>query len=116
MTGKPQEPLTYGRMLEALRKIGLKFLEAGKTGQMVIAGGAAMCLVHRARTSTKDIDAFFEDKNSMQLYSYEVGEEFGWEPGWLNTAMECFIRETPPNEPFLSFPVNLVTSTEGKLS
>jgi len=104
MTKKPVEHLTYGQMLEAFRRMGQKFMLEEKEGQLIIAGGAAMCLVHGARPSTKDVDAFYEDSNTMSLISYEVGEEFGWEPGWLNNAMSCFIHEVPASEHFITFP------------
>ncbi|MDR2725904.1 MAG: nucleotidyltransferase [Candidatus Adiutrix sp.] len=91
-------------ILQALEAIGRRLAADGKKGHILIAGGASMCLVHSARETTEDVDALYEPRNDIMLHSFEVGEKFGWEPGWLNQGVRAFMDEDVPSELFVSFP------------
>ena len=91
-------------ILEAFREIGARLKAEGLEGRILLAGGASMCLVHSARESTEDVDALYEPQNPITLHSFEVGEKYGWEPGWLNQGIKAFMDEDAPSELFVSFP------------
>jgi hypothetical protein len=92
------------QMLDALREIGEKLAAEGLDGQILLAGGASMCLVHSARSMTRDMDAVYQPKTTIDLFSFEVGEKYGWEPGWLNSGVQAYIQDNAPKEHFISFP------------
>lgn len=46
----------------SLEKLNKKLEIAAESGEIIIFGGAAMCLVYGNREYTRDIDAIFEPK------------------------------------------------------
>jgi hypothetical protein len=54
--------LSKEKMLEYLRMVGMELSKLGMKGEILLTGGAVMCLVHSARDMTKDIDALYEPK------------------------------------------------------
>lgn len=44
-------------ILQNLTRLGEKLSGKNLTGDLLLTGGASMCLVHSARDATKDIDA-----------------------------------------------------------
>ena len=46
-------------------------------GELYLVGGAVMCLVFKARESTRDVDALFEPKTKIRPLAKKVGVEFG---------------------------------------
>jgi hypothetical protein len=62
--------LSKEKMLEYLRQLGTELSKRGIKGEILLTGGAAMCLVHSARDMTKDIDALYEPKSVITGKSY----------------------------------------------
>jgi len=54
--------MTREEILENLRQLGEELDALGMMGEILLTGGAAMCLVHDARDMTKDVDALYEPK------------------------------------------------------
>ena len=61
--------LSREKMLECLRQLGEALVAQGLHGEILLTGGAAMCLVHSARDMTKDIDALYEPKDAINRIS-----------------------------------------------
>ncbi|MEI6169121.1 MAG: DUF6036 family nucleotidyltransferase [bacterium] len=73
-------------------------------GEIVIFGGAAMVLAHKARLSTKDVDAVFAPKALVYQAAAKVTEECGAAEGWLNDAVKGFLSSAGETKPLLDLP------------
>lgn len=96
--------LTKVQLLNALKLLGEKLASEGKSGELLLMGGAAMALVHDARDMTKDIDALYEPKLDINRLTEEVAEEMQLPPDWLNDSVKGFVSAELEAEEFLSFP------------
>ena len=47
-------------IIEVLKKLGEELEKRGLKGEIILTGGASMCLVHSARDMTRDVDALYE--------------------------------------------------------
>lgn len=73
-------------------------------GEIVLFGGAAMVLAHKARLSTKDVDAVFAPKDIVYQAAAEVTRECGAAEGWLNDAVKGFLSSKGETQPLLDLP------------
>jgi hypothetical protein len=55
-----------------LRQLSERLVARGLVGEVALDGGAAMVLAHRARISTKDVDAVFVPKQEIYQSGAEV--------------------------------------------
>jgi hypothetical protein len=56
-------------------------------GEIMVYGGAVMCLAHDARNVTYDIDAVFSPKREIEEYIKEIAIEFNLKDDWLNASV-----------------------------
>ena len=54
--------LSRNIIIEALKRLGNELEKRELRGEIILTGGASMCLVHSARDMTKDVDALYEPK------------------------------------------------------
>ena len=73
-------------------------------GELVLFGGAAMVLAHKARVSTKDVDAVFEPKDVIYQAAAEVARDDGAPEVWLNDAVKGFLSSRGETQPLLDLP------------
>jgi hypothetical protein len=73
-------------------------------GEIVLFGGAAMVLAHKARLSTKDVDAVFAPKELVYKAAEDVTRECGAAEGWLNDAVKGFLSDKGETQPLLDLP------------
>lgn len=59
-------------------------------GELYLVGGAVMCLVHKARESTQDIDALFEPSQVIRKAARNVATEEDIAENWLNDGVKGF--------------------------
>ncbi len=62
----------------------------GVTGEICIAGGAAMVLAFGSRESTRDIDALVMAPSAVREAAAKVAEENGFSSSWLNDGAKGF--------------------------
>jgi hypothetical protein len=91
-------------IIKSLKIIGQRLLEKGLKGEILIAGGAAMCLAHDARDSTEDLDAIFKPFNEIYSISLDLVDELNLPIGWLNDAIKVFMTKDPPKNNLFNFP------------
>ncbi len=97
-------PLDQEKIESLFRRLSDRLIERGLVGEVALYGGAAMVLAHRARLSTKDIDAVFVPKQEVYQAAYEVAEEVGMEKDWLNDAVKGFLSVKNDIVPLRDYP------------
>jgi len=78
-------------LLKYLEILGKELEKAGLHGEVIITGGAAMCLVHSARDATKDIDALYEPKTEVNALVEKIADEHDLPRNWLNDSVKGFM-------------------------
>lgn len=61
-------------------------------GEILITGGASMCLVFSARSATKDIDAIYEPKSVINDIAVKIALQKGMPESWLNDSVKGFMN------------------------
>ena len=64
------------------------------SGTIEVFGGAVMCLVHKSRMTTNDVDAVFEPKLEIYTAAKKVADKLGLPINWLNDGVKGFIPST----------------------
>ncbi len=95
--------LTREQILKYLRQLGAELDEMDMKGEILLTGGAAMCLIHEARDMTKDIDALYEPKEIINNLVVKIAEREGLPPDWLNDSVKGFVGTNAPTQDFMSF-------------
>jgi len=94
--------MTREEILDNLRQLGEELDALGMTGEILLTGGAAMCLVHDARDMTKDVDALYEPKPIINKLTVKIAARNGLPSDWLNDAVKIFLTPNAPREDFIS--------------
>ena len=95
--------LTRDEIYAALEQLGKDLLSEKLTGELLLTGGAAMCLVHEARDMTKDVDALYEPKGVIDKLVSRIAEERNLPEDWLNDSVKGFFAKDFPVEQFKNF-------------
>jgi len=95
--------LSRDNILDNLKRLGALLKEQDMDGEILLTGGAAMCLVHSARDMTKDVDALYEPKELINDLVARVADERGLPQDWLNDGVKGFVNDNAPVEDFMVF-------------
>ena len=94
--------LSREKILDCLRRLGEALAAQELHGEILLTGGAAMCLVHSARDMTKDIDALYEPKDIINRIAAKIAEQENLPAGWLNDSVKSFVGPNAPVEEFIA--------------
>jgi hypothetical protein len=87
------ERLTREQIEAALEALDDELGRLGVKAQLYLVGGAVMCLIHQARTSTRDVDGWFSEPQIVREAARRVAEEMSLPGDWLNDAAKAFIPQ-----------------------
>ena len=93
--------LTRAQILALLEGLNERLRERNVTGELYLVGGAVLCLVHRTRTATRDVDALFEPTSIIREIASEIAPAFGVPADWLNDAVKGFMSPDATFDDFL---------------
>jgi hypothetical protein len=94
--------LSRDDILDNLRRLGQLLREQNAEGEILLTGGAAMCLAHAARDMTKDVDALYEPKDMINQLATRIAAERDLPGDWLNDSVKGFVVSGAPAEDFMS--------------
>ena len=95
--------MTREQILDCLQQLGDELAAQGLHGEILLTGGASMCLIHEARDMTKDIDALYEPKMIINKIASKIAERNGLPQNWLNDGVKGFIGANAPTEDYMVF-------------
>jgi len=95
--------LSRDDILSNLRRLGELLRTRGLHGEIMLTGGAAMCLVHSARDMTKDIDALYEPKSEINRLAAQIAREQDLPEDWLNDGVKGFVTSNAQIDDFMVF-------------
>ncbi|MYD71811.1 MAG: hypothetical protein F4W89_13880 [Acidobacteria bacterium] len=96
--------LSGDRSRELFVALDRELAKRSVVGEVGLLGGAVMCLVFRARDSTKDVAALFAPTREMRDAALAVARAFGIADDWLNDAAKGFVVSSPPRLEVLELP------------
>ncbi|MEZ4222931.1 MAG: hypothetical protein R3B13_18455 [Polyangiaceae bacterium] len=93
--------LDRDRILALFRALNERLADRDVKGQLFVVGGAVLCLVHRARPATQDVDAVFLPKTELRALAEAMAGEFDVPKNWLNDAVKGYMSDAGTFDPFL---------------
>jgi hypothetical protein len=90
MRGEPLAAADIERLFDALNQ---ELSAENIHGDVYLVGGAVMCLVHTARESTQDLDAWFQPADELRAAAARVAARHALPANWLNDAVKGFLSD-----------------------
>ena len=99
-------PLTATDIRAAFAALASELERSGQEAEIVVAGGAALVLLFGARTTTKDVDAYFLPPNpsAVRTAAAHVASQLGLPHDWLNDAAKGYFVTVTTGEVLYTAP------------
>lgn len=78
-------------IIKALRALDEELGSHEVKAQIYLVGGAVMCLVHKARPATKDVDGWFTEPQILRSAAKKIADYLNLPSDWLNDAAKGFL-------------------------
>lgn len=101
-------------IIAALRRLNALLAAEGQRAEIFLVGGAVMCLVHRARPATKDVDAWFTEAPVVRRVARTVAEELHLDEHRLNDAAKAFVPAAAGYETWETFSHLTVSAVDAR--
>ncbi len=85
--------LTEKKIIELFEQLNTELATASEIGEVGIVGGAVMCLVYKARPSTRDVDAIFEPTKTIRALVKKIAQKEKLPEDWLNDGAKAFLTD-----------------------
>jgi hypothetical protein len=99
--------LTREAIIAALEALASELPPASRPHEIIIAGGAALVLLYRARESTKDVDAVVSS-GTVQAAARRVAAGLGLPEDWLNDGAKGYLHGLARGDAVLETPALVV--------
>ena len=93
--------LSKEQIVDYLSLLGKELALRNMQGEILLTGGAAMCLVLGARDSTKDIDALYEPKSIINNIAAQIAKDYDLPKDWLNDSVKGFMSSRAKAEEYM---------------
>lgn len=102
---QPQPEMSREEMRRYLTEVGARLAARGRTGEIVLAGGAVMVMALKARGGSRDVDAVFTaEAEAIVDAAAEVARVHGLPLAWLNDHVRVFVAPDAPTVDFFEVP------------